>query len=123
MLGTASGEDLGATGKITIRRFPEGQKVEFQAIVATKVKKRLLSCTRLREGGYSLVLHDGGTYVEKDGKKAYLTRVGKRGMANFKINKKVDQANVVTKKVVQREPAKVRKEMRTMRTGLAGHGG
>ncbi len=43
VLGTASGEDRGAIGKITVRGFLEGQKVEFEAIVAAKVKKRLLS--------------------------------------------------------------------------------
>ena len=48
VLKAASGEDLGAIGKIKVRGFLDGQKVEFEAILATKVKKCLLSGIRLR---------------------------------------------------------------------------
>jgi hypothetical protein len=117
VLGTASGEDLGAIGKITVRGFLEGQKAEFEAIAATKVRKCLLSGIRLREGGYSLVLHGDGSYIEKNGKRAYLTRDGKRDVTDFKIYKKVDQTNMVTMKGVQRELLKLKKEIKTMKMG------
>ncbi len=51
---TASGEDLEAVGKIKVRGFLAGERVEFQAILATKVqviaqrhqveRRRVLSC-------------------------------------------------------------------------------
>ena len=66
-LTTASGEDLGAVGTVRIRGHLEGHKVEFEAVVATKVKKCLLSGVKLRENGYLLTLSSNGSYVEKHG--------------------------------------------------------
>ncbi len=43
VLRTASGEKLGAIGKVHGRTFLEEQRVEFETIPATKVKKCLLT--------------------------------------------------------------------------------
>ncbi len=58
-----------------------------------------------------------GSYIEKDGKKLYLTREGKRDVVSFTIYKKESQANEVTMKGLQLEAAKVKKDMKMMRMG------
>jgi hypothetical protein len=93
--------------------------VELEAILATKVKKCLLSGIRFREGGYSVVLNGSGSYVEKGAKKLSLMRDGKRDVVNLTICKKENQVNAVTVEGLQREIAKVKTEMRAMSTGLA----
>jgi hypothetical protein len=50
-LGTASGNDLGAIGKVHIKVWLEDQTAEFDALLATKARKCLLSGIKLREGG------------------------------------------------------------------------
>ena len=76
VLGTASGDNLGAVGKVHARDFLEGQHVELEATLVTKVKKCLLSGVKLRESGYLLTLSSNGSYVEKHGHKMNLTCTG-----------------------------------------------
>ena len=64
-LTTASGEDLGAFGTVKVRGFLNGQRVEFEAVVATKAQKCLLSGVKLRENGCQLTLSTFGSYIEK----------------------------------------------------------
>ncbi len=56
-LKTASGEDLEAIGKIRVRGFLDGQRVELEAILATKVQRCLLSGIKLRR---RVLVWDGG---------------------------------------------------------------
>ena len=100
-LTTASGEDLGALGTVKVRGFLNGQRVEFEAVVATKAQKCLLSGVKLRENGYQLTLSSSGSYIEKRGTRMNLTRDGKRDMVNLTIYKKIKEANVVTMKGLQ----------------------
>ncbi len=117
MLKTASGEDLGAIGKIKVRDCLDGQRVEFEATLATKVQRFLLSDTKLREGGYSVEMASDVSYLEKNDKRLHLSCDGKRHVVNLTIYKKVERANVATTKGLQREVPKVKEEMRTVRMG------
>ena len=72
-LTTASGEDLGALGTVKVRGCLKGQRVDFEAVVATKAQKCLLSGVKLRENGYQLTLSSSGSYIEKRGTKMNLT--------------------------------------------------
>ena len=99
------------------RGFLNGQRVEFEAVVATKAQKRLLSGVKLRENGYQLTLSSSGSYIEKRGTRMNLTRDGKRDMVNLTIYKKIKEANVVIMKGLQGEVAKVKKDVKTMRMG------
>ncbi len=58
-LKTASGEDLGAIGKINVRGFLDGQRVEFEAILATKVLTQALA-QRHQVGRRRVLSCDGG---------------------------------------------------------------
>ncbi len=69
---------------------------------------------KLRENGYQLTLSSGGSYVEKRGTRLNLSRGGKRDMVNLTIYKKIKEASVVTMKGLQREVAKVKKDVKTM---------
>ena len=77
----------------------------------------MLSGVKLRENGYQLTLSSSGSYVEKRGTRMNLTRDGKRDIANLIIYKKIKEANFVTMKGLQREVAKVKKDMKSMRMG------
>ncbi len=118
-LKAASGEDLGAIGKIKVRGFLDGQRAELETAQATKVHRCLLSGIKLREGGYSVTMAGDGSYLEKDDKRLHLARDGKRDVVNFAVYKKVKQANVVTAKGLQREVSKVKGDVGTMRMGPA----
>ena len=48
------------------------QKLEMDVIVAERVKRCLLSGTRLRSRGIKLTLVDKGSYIEKDGNRVPL---------------------------------------------------
>ncbi len=98
LLKTAIGEDLEAIGKIKVRGYLDGQRVEFEAMLAEDVQRCLLSGIMLRAA-----LAGDGSYIEKDNKQLCLSRDGKRDAANFTIYRKAKQANVVTVKSLQRE--------------------
>ena len=75
----------------------------------------MLSIVKLRENGYQLTLSDGGSYIEKRGTRMNFAGEGRRDMVNLTIYRKIKEANVVTMKGLQREVAKVKKDVKTMR--------
>ena len=80
-------ERLGKPGIIesdVVLKTASGE-VEFEAILATKVQRCLLSGIKLRESGYSVVIKGDGSYIEKDEQRLHLSRDGKRDVVNFTI--------------------------------------
>ena len=116
VLGSASGENLEAIGALKVRAWADDQKVELDVIVAERVKRCLLSGTRLRTKGYKLSLSTE-SFLEKNGKRVQLRREGARDVLRLRILRKAD-ASVVTMSGLRREVSKVKKEIKNMRTGM-----
>ena len=59
----ANGQDLGAMGKVLVRNFIGGTKVQFIATVAKDARRCLLSGTQLRAKGYTFTLEQQRSFL------------------------------------------------------------
>ena len=64
-LTTSCGEDIGVRGKVRVRCYLEGNRMEFTAFLVTSFKDCLISFRQLENEGYNTCFAEKQTYIEK----------------------------------------------------------